>query len=230
MADIRTNPGRVGSRRSPGLNNRGASVAIAVVCAAAAGVLIYLFVSKNKNSTPPPTTVTVYQATRYIAPGTPQALVAQDGMLKAVAVPSTQVIAGAITDPNEITGEVASAAIAPHQTITASDFTHSIVTISSYLRGDERAIAFALDPVHGLTAYIAQGSTVDIMGQSGGKTELLAQNVTVLANAGGDVILRVSDKQALMLSSATGVSSLWLTLRPVTGGSDSIRVGSVENS
>ena len=43
------------------------------------------------------------------------------------------------------------------------------------------------------------------MAQSGGKAEVVAQNVTVLANAGGDVVMRVTDKQALKLSSDTGV-------------------------
>ena len=229
--DARTNPGRPGSRRSQALNNRSVAVLVAVVCAVAAGVLIYLAVHKNKTSPPPVATeITVYQAKKFIPAGTPQALVAQEGMLKAVTVPTGQVVLGAITDPGAITGEVAATPIAVGQQVTAADFTHANVTISSYLSGSERAIAFALDPVHGLTAYIGQGNTVDIMGQTGGKSELLAQNVTVLANAGGDVILRVTDKQALMLASATGVSSLWLTLRPVTGGTESVRVGSAESS
>ena len=227
MADVRTNPGRPGSRR-PALDSRTTPLLIAVVCAAIAGVLIYLFVHKNNATTPPPTEVTVYQAKQYIPAGTPEALVAQREMLKAVQVPSNQVVLGAITDPGAITGEVSAAPISAGQQVTAAEFTHSVVTISSYLSGDERAIAFALDAVHGLTGYIAQSSVVDIMGQAGGKTELLAQNVTVLANAGGDVVLRVTDRQALMLASATGVSSLWLTLRPVNGGKDSIRVGMTE--
>jgi hypothetical protein len=68
------------------------------------------------------------------------------------------------------------------------------------------------------------------MGQAGGKTEMLAQNVTVLANASGDVVVRVTDKQALKLSSATGVSALWLTLRPASGAKDSVKLGTVEAS
>ena len=70
---------------------------------------------------------------------------------------------------------------------------------------------------------------MDIMGVDGSKSEMLAQNVSVIANANGDVVVRLSDKQALQLTSATGVSSLWLTLRPAAGAKDSVKVGTVEN-
>jgi len=219
-------PGKPGSRRSQTLNSRGRSLLVAGACAVLAGVLIYLFVSHyNKSSNQTVAQVTVYQASKYIPAGTPQALVAQQGLLKPVQVPSKQVPLGAITNPGEITGEVASAPITAGTTITTANFTHSAVTISSYLRGDERAVGFALDPPHGLTAYIAQGSTVDVMGQNQGTAEVLVQNVTVLANANGDVVLRVTDKQALALAAATGISNLWLALRPVTGATDSVKLG-----
>jgi Flp pilus assembly protein CpaB len=193
--------------------------------------LIYLFVSHyNKQTTPPAAAVTVFEARRYVPRGTPQATVAAENLLKPVQVPAAQAVFGAISDPSAIVGEVSSGAIEAGQQVTAADFSHAIISISAYLRGDERAIAFALDATHGLTAYIAQGDTVDIMGQAGGKTEMLAQNVTVLANASGDVVVRVTDKQALKLSSATGVSALWLTLRPASGAKDSVKLGTVEAS
>ncbi len=71
------------------------------------------------------------------------------------------------------------------------------------------------------------GDTVDVMGLDAGKAEMLAENVSVIANQNGDVILRLTDKQALQLTSATGVSSLWLTLRPATGAKESVKVGTV---
>jgi Flp pilus assembly protein CpaB len=228
MADARTNVGRAGNRRSQALNNRSTSLLVAVLCAVVAGVLIYLFVShyNKNNSTAAATQVTIYKATTYIPRGTPQSTITQNGWLQAAQVPSNQVPTGSVTDPTQIVGQVSSAAIGKGQAATTTDFTASNVTIASYLTGHDRAIAFAIDPPHGLTSYITQGSSVDIMGQNGGTAEVLAQNVTVLANADGDVVLRVTDKQALNLAADTGVSTMWLTLRPVTGVKETVHVGS----
>ena len=232
MESSRGSAGKLGSRRSSPLNSRGGALLIAVACAALAGLLIYLFVShyNKKAAAPPAAAVTVFEARSYIPRGTPQVTVAAQNLLKPVQVPAAQAVFGAISDPSAIVGEVSTAAIAAGQQVTAADFSHANITISAYLRGDERAIAFSLDATHGLTAYIAQGDTVDIMAQSGGKTEMVAQNVTVLANAGGDVVMRVTDKQALKLSSVTGVSNLWLTLRPASGAKESVKLGTVETS
>jgi Flp pilus assembly protein CpaB len=221
--------GRLGSRRSgSSLANRRTPVLVAILSAVLAGVLIYLFVSHYRKSTvTAPADVTVFEARTYIPRGLPQTAVAAENLLKPVQVPPSQAV-GAITDPSEIAGQVSSVGIEAGQKVTSSDFTTGNITIASYLKGNERAVAFSLDAEHGLTAYVAQGDTVDVMGLNGGKAEMLAQNVTVIANTAGNVVLRVSDKTALQLASATGVSSLWLTLRPPSGAKDSVNVGTVE--
>ena len=65
------------------------------------------------------------------------------------------------------------------------------------------------------------------MGLANGSSTLLLQNVPVLSNAGGLVVLRLTDRQALLITAATGTYSLWLTLRPSLKGTDSVQVGSV---
>jgi hypothetical protein len=64
------------------------------------------------------------------------------------------------------------------------------------------------------------------MDDNGGTATVLAQNISVLANTGGDVVLRVSDRQALQLSAASDATKLWLTLRPSTQAAQSVQVGS----
>ncbi len=223
--------GRFGSRRSgQSLSNRRTSVLIAVISAVVAAILIYLFVSHDKNNAAPaaPAQATVLVAKKYIPAGVPAATVISEGLLKPEQVLATGALTGAVADTSALTGEVSSTPIAANQQITGTDFSHQNPTISAYLTGNERAVAFSLDPTHGLTAYVEVGNTVDVMGLNGGKAEMLAQNVSVIANQNGDVVLRLSDKQALQLSSATGVSSLWLTLRPAAGAKDSVKVGTVE--
>lgn len=222
--------GRIGTRRSGSApSSRRTSVLVAVLSAVLAGFLIYMFVSHARgNSTAPPAEVTVYEATGYIPAGTPQSLVAKEGLIKAIQVPASAAAIGAISDPAAIAGEVVAAPIASGQQVTAADFSHTNVTIGSYLSGDERAVAFSFDANHGLTAYLQQGDTVDVIAATGTKTEMVAQDVTVLANASGNVVLRLSDRQSLAIIGASGVSTLWLELRPVTGSKSSVKVGTVE--
>lgn len=224
--------GKLGSRRSgSSLQNRRTPFLIAILSAVLAGVLIFMFVSHYRKTTvqaAPETTVFV--ARSYIPRGTPQSTVASTGLLKPVQVPVAQAIAGAITDPSEIAGQVSSLPISAGQQVATADFTAGTPTISAYLKGSERAVAFSLDSEHGLSTYLTTGDTVDVMAVTGtGKAEMLAQNVDVIANTGGNVVLRVSDKQGLRLTSATSISSLWLTLRPGAGAKNSVKVGTVVN-
>lgn len=214
------------------LSSRRGAVAIAAVAALLAAALLYLFV-QHYRKTPvaaAPTQAIVFVASQYIPAGTPASTVASEGLLKRVEVPTTQAVAGAISDPSVITGEVSSIAVSAGQQVSVTDFTHSVVTIGSYLTGDYRAIAVPLDSSHGLTSYIAQGDNVDIMDDEGKDTVVLAQNIPVLANAGGDVVLKVSDAQALTLAGASDNSKIWLTLRPLTGGNNTVKVGSQETN
>lgn len=212
------------------LATRRGAMTVAAIAAILAGVLLYLFVQHYKsNGTPSaavPANVFVFEATKYIPAGTPAETLASEGLLRKLQVPSKQAVAGAIPDPSVITGEVSATSIAPGQQITAADFTHANVTIGAYLTGTQRAIAVPLDAPHGLTAYLTAGNTVDMMVDNGGTTSVLAQNLSVLANSGGDVVLRVTDKQALQISAAADSTKVWLVLRPPTGAQESVRIGS----
>ena len=206
---------------------------IAALAAVLAGVLLYLFVQHYKKSNTPavaaPTTVDVFVANKYIPQGTPAQSIAAQGLLRRTQVPAHQAVAGAIGDPSAVTGEVTSTNIAPGQQISVSDFTHTDISVGAYLTGTQRAIAVPLDPPHGLTAYVAPGNTVDLMTEANGQTTMLAQNVSILANTNGDVVLRVTDKQALQIAAASDSMKIWLILRPPTGAQVSVPVGAKGN-
>jgi Flp pilus assembly protein CpaB len=205
-------------------------MSVAALAAVLAGVLMYLFVqhykSNSTTSVAAPANVSVFEATKYIPAGTPASSIASEGLLQRTQIPSKEAQAGAITDPSVIAGEVSSASISQGQQATASAFTHTAVTIGAYLIGTQRAIAIPLDAPHGLTAYLTAGNAVDVMDDNGGSTTMLAQKVSILANTGGDVVLRVSDRQALQISAAADATKLWLVLRPATAAAQSVQVGS----
>jgi Flp pilus assembly protein CpaB len=227
--------GRIGSRRAgSSLANRRTPVLVAILSAVLAGVLIYLFVSHYRKTTPTtvqtPTEMTVFVARADIPAGTPQATVAAEHLLKPVQVSIAQAWAGAITAPSQITSEVATAAISKGDQVTASDFIRATPTIANLLTGGWRAVAVQLDSWHGLTGYVRRGDTVNVMGAKGLKSELLFQDISVLANSGGNVVLKMTDKEALMLDADMGNAiSIWLTLRPASGAKDTVKTGLVVN-
>jgi len=217
--------------RTAALSTRRNSILVAVLAALVAAAFVYLFVSHfRKNAAPAaPPQVTVWVAKQYIPAGTPDSEIVAKGLLAPRHVPATQALAGVISDPSAIAGDSASTAIAAGQQITVSDFSRAPGSLAAALTGTQRAVAFTLDSEHGLTAYLQPQDTVDIMAVNPRRSELLAQNVTVLENQGGVVVLRLTDRQALLVTAATGTSSLWLSLRPALSAADSVQVGSVGN-
>lgn len=214
--------------RSQGLSSRKHSILIAALSAVLAAALIYLFVSHYKKNTVQqpvaPTQATVWIATHAIPQGTPESVVASDGYFKQAQVPAAHVIAGAIADPSQVVGEATTTAVAAGQQITASDFIKTPAILAENLSGDQRAVAFSFDSEHGLTTWLAAGDTVDIMLVKGKQSELVEQNVTVLENEQGLVVLKLTDKQALLLTGFTTQGSLWISLRPALKAADSIRI------
>jgi Flp pilus assembly protein CpaB len=219
-----------GNRPGSRFSGRQSSVLIALVAAVAAGLLIYLFVShynkKNSPTAATPSTATIVVAKKFIAAGTPDSLIISANLLKTEVVASSQVLAGAISDPSAISGEVASASIAAGQQITLADFSHATVTLSAYLSGDFRAVGLTIGAVNGLTSYLTVGSKVDVVaGSTKDSTSLeLFNNVTVLSvNTTGFVVLKLTQKQVLELTSAEDQGlSLWFTLRPLNGATDPV--------
>jgi Flp pilus assembly protein CpaB len=203
---------------------------VALASAVLAAVLIYLFVTHyNKNTVQQPAAIaqaTVWVATKPITQGTPESAIASGGYFKPTQVPLTQVMAGAIADPSQVVGQVAASTIAAGQQVTAADFTKA-PTVSADLKGNQRAVAFSFDSEHGLTTWLTPGNTVDVMVVMKSSTQLVDQNVTVLENEQGLVVLKLTDKQALLLTAATTKGSLWLSLRPALNAKNSIKVNSV---
>lgn len=215
-----------------GLSSRRNSAVIAAVSAVLAAALIYLFVTHyNKNTAPPvaaPIQATVWVATHAIPQGTPESAIAADGYFKPTHVPSTQVTGGAILDPSQVVGMVTSTAIDAGQQVTAADFVRSAAVLPEYLKGAQRAVAFSFDAEHGLSSWLATGDTVDIMLlKKSGQSELIGQNVSVLENAQGLVVLKLTDKQALLMTSFSNQGSFWLSLRPSIKATDSIKLYSI---
>jgi Flp pilus assembly protein CpaB len=223
--------GKPAGSSNKGLNNRTTQIFVAAVSALLAAALIYLFVTHYNKSTAAPVVApnsTVWVASQTIPAGTPQSQIAAGGLIKATSVPPSQVVAGAINNPSVVAGEATSVAIVAGQQLTAGDFTRTPVnSLTTFLKGDQRGVAFTLDSEHGLTSFLQPNDTVDIMAVSGGSSELLVKDVTIIANNSGLVVLRLTDKQALLVTAATGKDALWFSMRPTINATNSVQVGAV---
>jgi Flp pilus assembly protein CpaB len=226
------NIGKLGSRfTNQAASSRRNSILVALLAAIVAGALIYAFVShSNKNATATaPVESTVFVAKSYIPAGMEDSAIISQGLLKPEQIAATAVIAGALSDPSEVAGMVSTSAIAAGQQVTSSDFAKGSSQLDTQLRGNGRAVAISLDAAHGLTAYLTAGDTVDVAVQGPSGAGALFQNISVLANATGNVVLDLSDKQVLLLADALQENlSIWLELRPAKGATDSVKLGTVE--
>jgi Flp pilus assembly protein CpaB len=173
-----------------------------------------------------PTPVLV--ANRTIQAGTPGTIVANQEMYTSTTLPKKEVLEGAIADPTFLTGRAAAVDILPGQQLTATDFAASTsTTVDSQITGTQRAISVSLDAVHGSLSQLKAGDDIDIyVGRSKPKLpdepiiELFRPGVKVLAvptPEGGNLVLRVSTKDAAKFAFATDHTRLWFVLRPAAG-------------
>jgi Flp pilus assembly protein CpaB len=221
---------------SRGANDRKTAILVAAISAVLAAALIYLFVTHYHKTTAPPTVVaptevTVWKATAVIPAGTSEQQIISAGLLKAYQVPESAVTLGALNSLSVVQGEATTAPIAPGDQAISSDFTKSAAnSITTYIKGDQRGVAFSLDSEHGLTTFLKPASTVDIMSvdTTTGASKLLVKDVEIISSAQGVVVLKLTDKQALIVTSATiSPNELWLSMRPTIKPTNSIQVGTV---
>lgn len=186
--------------------------------------------------------VTVLVAKDQLPKGSSGDLIAGKGLFQATALKREQVKEGAITDPASLRGLVAAHNVVPGQQLTTADFAKPSDPVLSKLGEDQRAITVPLDVAHGMIGQVQAGDHVDVFAgflvqpDGGARSRpvlrVLFQNVEVLkappvtdkANKGlnqqnqtQNVVLRVSDSQAVELAFSSDNGKVWIALRPQVG-------------
>jgi pilus assembly protein CpaB len=216
-------------------STRRGAITTAIIAAVLAAILIFAFVSSyTKSGTSTPGSTPVFISSGFIPRGTPASVVASGQLLARTTVPSNRLRVGAISDPSVLKGEVAVTDIYPGQQVTASDFAAGNISIASQLTGINRAISIPVDTSHGMIGYVHAGDHVDVLaslssGGGGSQVTTLAQNVAVISAPGGggggvgggsssgNIVLRVTPKQASALAYAADNGKVWIVLRPPLG-------------
>lgn len=205
--------------------------------AAAALTLFYVAHPRSKQAqTAPASGALVYVATSDIAAGTAGADAAHS--LRAMHVPATQVVDGAVTSPAQLAGHVATAPTFKGQQVTLKSFAGAAAQgTAGQLSGDFRAIALAGDATQVLAGTVKTGDHVDVVAsvKSGdGQTtygRTVARDLLVLnapgapggsgLTGGGSqsytATLRATDAQAQTVFYVTKNGDWALELRPALG-------------
>jgi Flp pilus assembly protein CpaB len=240
------------------MQSRGGTVFVGGLAAAVAVVLLLVYLSQYRSSLNNSNeTVPVLVANQLIPQGSSGDTVASQRWYKQVEVKRGDLQSGAITDPSQIAGRIASSDVFPGTQLTTTEFTAAPSDSAAYkLKGDDRAIAIPFDAAHGAVGYVHAGDHVDILAgfnvvplDSNGvpKTgaqqrpvlKVIAQDVPVLFvppgvkpgsqnSASNAIVVELTDAQASNVAFASDNGRLWVTVRG-PGGSNSFDLTSRAN-
>jgi pilus assembly protein CpaB len=213
------------------LASRKGALLLAFLCAlAAAGLVLVALIHYRQNLVATNQQATVLIASGQIQKGTSaQAIVARH-LYKPTPVLSTQVTAGALSDPGLLAGKIATTDILPGQQLTAADFA-GVLGVSGQLQPDQRAVSVSIDEAHGDSDVVLAGDRVDVYGLFDQELVLLVENALVIkpggaapaatpaapgAASGTSMVLAVGSGDAAKVAYAADTGKIWILLRPPT--------------
>jgi pilus assembly protein CpaB len=223
------------------VSTRRGAVVVAGVSALLAAVVLMVFLNQYRrslNSEGAPATVLV--ARSLIEKGSSGTVIAQDSIFQIARVKKSELKNGAIADPANLRGMVATDDIYPGEQLLIGDFAHATGGVRERIAGDQRAISLPLDNAHGMIGDVQTGDHVDVYvvlraagttgtGENRSLLKTLIQDTVVLrapkgakAGVGGptstdEVVLRATDAQAAKLAFASDNAKIWIVLRPKIG-------------
>jgi pilus assembly protein CpaB len=227
------------------LSTRGGTALVAGVSALLAAALLVVFLNRYRESVSGgDETATVLVAKTLIEKGSPGDVIAEDGIFQTTTMNKTDLKDGAISDPSNLNGKIATQDVYPGEQLLAGEFAPATPAVVNRLGGFERAIAVPLDESHGLIGQVRSGDRVDVLAGLGVDTNrtqtdrptlrVLMHNALVLRapdksktvaaqgpNSGQPVVLRVPDRKAAQIAFASDNGKVWLALRPKVGAKQS---------
>lgn len=239
-------PKRRQPRRDLGkmLSTRGGTTLVAAVTALLAAAILLVFLNQYRDSVNGADDMaTVLVAKNLIEKGSPGDVVAEDALFQTTQVKKDDLKDGAIADPSNLKGTIATSDVFPGEQLVSGDFANATPTIINRLRGYDRAIAVPLDEAHGMVGNIRSGDHVDVLAgiglQQGAENRratlrvivhdayvLKAPDKAAAGTAAGSgstkpVVLRVSDRKASEIAFAADIGKVWLVARPKVGALES---------
>jgi Flp pilus assembly protein CpaB len=213
------------------LATRRGTIVLGVAAAVLAALVLLVYLNQYRDSVSAGSApVSVLVARSLIEVGTPGDAVAAQGRTELVQTAEDSVLPNALTDPSSLTGTVTINRVFPGQQLTLADFQAVGVSgVGAQLQKNQRAVAVPVDAENGLVGRLVAGDKVDIYGSFDNVLKLMMQDILVLEPAvadgggiggggsSGNVLVRVTPRQASQLAFAADNGKLWFVLRPRTG-------------
>jgi Flp pilus assembly protein CpaB len=215
------------------MSSRGWAIALGIGAVVLAAILLVVYLDRYRarvSGRNAPTPVLVAKQT--IRAGTPGTIVASGGMYVPSTLPRKDVVVGAISDPQYLSGRAAAVDIFPGHQITAADFAATAGTsVGSQITGKQRAISVSIDNIHGSLAQVKPGDSVDIYIELGARNgqqliKLFQPDVKVLAlpNQGGDaIVLRMNSKDVPKFMYMADNTQMYWAIRPIAGAKPTVK-------
>jgi Flp pilus assembly protein CpaB len=202
-----------------------------------AAAFLLLFLSQYRARITDSSEVNVMVASGLIEKGSSGDVIVSKSLFQVDKVRKSDLVAGAVTDPAKLRGQVATDDVYPGEQITMSDFATGSDTMGAKISGDERAVSIPMDSAHGMVGDIKVGDHVDVAAgfneQRGIRgrpvLRIILQDALVLKapskaatgssslNKTQNVVVRASDRKAAQIAFAADNGKVWLMLRPKAG-------------
>ncbi|HZD88142.1 MAG TPA: Flp pilus assembly protein CpaB [Gaiellaceae bacterium] len=219
------------------------NIVIAVGLALVAMMLTLLYVTNYRKSVQHgAATVQVYVAAKDIPSGTSGADLVKQGDLRQLSMPRSDVVPGAISNPDQIKNLLLVTSLYDGEQVTLRRFANAAAQgIRAQLHGTMRAIQVGGDPNQLMAGTLQEGDHVDLVASihktansSNAASLIVLHNLLVLvppattspsklSSPGGtsSIILQVSDTQVQRLFYVVKNADWSLELRPVSDATDS---------
>lgn len=205
---------------------RQGTILLGVVAAVLAAIALIVYLNQyTSNANKSAQVAPVLVAQGAIAKNTTGEVIASSHLVKPVQISQSKIENGAITNTNQIAGQVAVTDIAAGEQLTTSDFAapnSATVGIPGQLTRGQRAVVVPLELPAQVGNQISPGDQVDVyalvtVGSTPVVREILQNMYVINTNSNGNVTLRATPDQAGKLIYAAGNDKIWLTLRPPHG-------------
>jgi pilus assembly protein CpaB len=229
-------------------STRGGTLAVSILAAVLAAVILVAYLHRYRASVRSAgNPVTVLVAKGVIEKGTSGEVVGTQDLYRTSTLSKSEVVDGAITDPDALKGHVASADIFPGEQLTTAKFSGSDTgTLGNRITKEQRVVTLPVDGAHGLIGQVQAGDHLDIYAgfnvkrlAADGRPEpgvaeravlrLITEDVLVLevpqGGSGGigggkaRLTLRVPDQDAAKLMFTADNGIVWAVLRPKANAS-----------
>src|SRR6185503_10786537 len=146
--------------------SRGGTLLVAALLSLLAGAALLVFLRQYREDVTSSDRARVVVAASLVPKGTSGDVILEKRMYRVAPVREDDVRDGAITDPNDLKGQVVTSDVFPGHQLTLSDLSEAKGELSAKLTEYDRAMTVPVDRSHGMVGKLEVGDRVDVITSS----------------------------------------------------------------